>query len=122
MLIRKTDAAECGPLEMEGVEGVSMRVMVGREDGAPNFAMRHFVVAPGGHTPRHHHDYEHEVVVLAGRGEAFDRGEIRPIEAGDVLLVTPDAEHQFRNTGEAPLEFLCLVPLHGACGEPVPGS
>ena len=46
----------------------------------------------------------------------------RPIEAGDVLLVTPDAEHQFRNTGEAPLEFLCLVPLHGACGEPVPGS
>ena len=99
-----------------------MRVMVGKEDGAPNFAMRHFKVDPGGHTPRHSHDYEHQVVILKGRGEAFDQGEHRPISEGDVLFVGADDEHQFLNTGEEPLEFLCLVPLHGACGTPVPGS
>ena len=84
--------------------------------------MRHFSVEPGGHTPRHHHDYEHQVVVLKGRGEAFDQGETREISEGDVIFVGADDEHQFLNTGETPLEFLCLVPLHGACGTPVPGS
>ena len=122
MIIRKTNPDQCDHLEMDGVQGVSMRVMVGREDGAPNFAMRHFVLQPGGHTPHHSHDYEHQVVVLSGNGEALDAGEIRELSAGDVILVEPDVEHQFRNTSDEPLEFLCLVPLHGQCGDPVPGS
>ena len=122
MIIRQTDSTACKPLPMEGVQGVSMRVMVGKEDGAPNFAMRHFKVDPGGHTPRHSHNYEHQVVILKGRGEAFDQGEHRSIAEGDVLFVGADDEHQFLNTSEEPLEFLCLVPLHGACGTPVPGS
>ena len=122
MIIRNTDPAQCEHLDMDGVKGVSMRVMVGREDGAPNFAMRHFIVEPGGFTPHHSHDYEHQVVVLSGSGEALDAGEIRGVSAGDVILVEPDAEHQFRNTGEEPMQFLCLVPLHGRCGDPVPGA
>ena len=122
MLIRSTDSEQCESLDMEGVQGVSMRVMVGRDDGAPNFAMRHFVLAPGGFTPRHSHDYEHQVVVLSGNGEAFDAGEIRTIGAGDVILVEPDMEHQFMNNSDKPMEFLCLVPLHGQCGAPVPAS
>jgi quercetin dioxygenase-like cupin family protein len=122
MIIRQTDSDACAPLSMDGVQGVSMRVMLGREDGTPNFAMRHFVVEPGGHTPRHSHDYEHEVVILSGEGEAFDDGTVRRIASGDVLFVGADDEHQFRNTGSEPLEFLCMVPLHGACGSPVPAS
>ena len=122
MIIRQTDSSACEPVAMDGVEGVSMRVMLGREDGAPNFAMRHFAVAPGGHTPHHSHDYEHQLVILGGQGEAIDKGETRPIGKGDVLYVVANEEHQFRNTGEEPLEFLCLVPLHAACGEPVPAS
>ena len=122
MIIRQTDSGACEPVEMDGVRGVSMRVMVGREDGAPNFAMRHFSLQPGGHTPLHHHDYEHQLVILSGRGEACDRGTMHPIKGGDVLFVSANDEHQFRNTGDVPLEFLCLVPLHGGCGTPVPGS
>lgn len=122
MIIRQADPDSCEPLSMDGVQGVSMRVMVGREDGAPNFAMRHFTVAPGGNTPRHSHDYEHQVLVLEGDGEAFDEGEIRTVTTGDVIYVAPNAEHQFRNTSDKPLQFICLVPLHGACGQEVPGS
>ncbi len=122
MIIRQADPSECNPLAMDGVDGVSMRVMFGREDGAPNFAMRHFTLSPGGHTPRHSHNYEHQVLVLSGTGEAFDEGELRPVNAGDVIYVAPDAEHQFRNNSDKPLEFICMVPLHGACGQAVPGS
>ena len=60
------------PVDMEGAEGCSVRWLVGQEQGAPNFAMRQFEVAVGGHTPKHHHPYEHEVFVLEGSGEVLE--------------------------------------------------
>ena len=57
---------------MEGAAGCRVRWLIGEGDKAPNFAMREFEVAPGGHTPKHFHDYEHEVYVLAGRGTIVD--------------------------------------------------
>ena len=90
--------------------GVFIRVLIGPNDGADNFVMRRFRVAPGGHTPRHTHDWEHEVFVLAGEGELFTPEGPKPIKAGDAILVDPKAEHQFTNTGSQDLEFLCLIP------------
>lgn len=122
MIRTRIDPGDTSPVAMDGVKDVSMRVLLGREHGMPHFSMRHFVVAPGGHTPHHAHDYEHEVVVLAGRGEAEQAGERTEISAGDVLFVAADAVHQFRNTGDEPLQFLCLVPTERDGGGEVPGS
>ncbi|MAB82022.1 MAG: cupin [Phycisphaerae bacterium] len=122
MLIRKTDPATTTPVDMAGVKDTSMQIMVGRDDGAPNFAMRHFVVQPGGHTPHHQHDYEHEVYIVEGRAEAECDGETAAVVAGDVLYVPANAMHQFRNDSDAPMRFLCLVPVTYDCDKPVPGS
>ena len=102
------------PVEMEGATGCTVRWLVGTADGAPNFAMRQFEVAPGGHTPRHSHPYEHEVFILSGEGEVFEGDQPRSLQAGDVVYVAPDEVHQFRNTGGTPLKFLCLVPNSSA--------
>jgi len=114
------------PVAMEGVKGISMRMMVGRSDGAPTFSMRHFTVEPGGHSPRHEHNYEHEVYIIDGVGEAEYDGDTHDIRGGDVLFVEPNVVHQFRNTGAEPLRFLCFVPVSYDCGggqyEPTPGS
>ena len=122
MVIRSLHEAELEPVRMDGAEGARMAVMIGRADGAPSFSMRQFEIAPGGHTPRHSHDYEHEVIVLSGRGEVLLNGAYRALEAGDVVLVPADEEHQFRVIGEEPLRFVCLVPGARNCGEPTPGS
>ena len=53
MLIRNPDDVSPKTMDMPGAERVQMRLMVGREDGAPNFAMRIFDVEPGGQTPHH---------------------------------------------------------------------
>lgn len=98
------------PVELEGSKGCSVRWLVGPEQGAPNFAMRQFEVAAGGHTPRHRHPYEHEVFVLEGTGEVLEGDVAHPLRSGDVIYVRPDEVHQFRNTGNVPLKFLCLVP------------
>jgi len=104
------EAVEQVPVDMPGAEGCSVRWLVGEKEGAPNFAMRQFEVAVGGHTPKHAHPYEHEVFVLEGQGTVLEGDMEHSLRSGDVVYVRPDEVHQFRNTGEVPLKFLCLVP------------
>ncbi|MDY7009809.1 MAG: cupin domain-containing protein [Planctomycetota bacterium] len=110
MKIGKADAVEAKQVEMDQAEGVTMRMLIGPEDGAPTFNMRLFEVAPGGYTPLHTHSWEHEAYILAGEGTVLADGQERPISAGDCVFVDNDEEHQFRNTGGENLKFLCLVP------------
>lgn len=121
MLIRNIEDEPQTPVTMDGAHGVRMALMVGREDGAPNFALRSFTVEPGGHSPRHSHDYEHEVYIVDGGGEVLLDAEYRPIRSGDVVYVPADHEHQFR-AGPSGMRFLCLVPVSRNCGDPTPGS
>ncbi len=100
---------------MEGAERVRMRMLIGPGDGAARFHMRHFEVAPGGHTPLHRHDYEHEVLVLSGRGIVTGGEQQREIGPGDVVWIPPNELHQFRNAGDQPLEFICLIPAPECC-------
>lgn len=122
MLVRPLDPRTTQPLALEGTRGVRMQVVVGRADGAPNFSMRHFAVEPGGFTPRHQHDYEHEVVILEGAARVEYDGAFHDVKQGDVLLIQPNRMHQFVNRGEETLRFLCLVPATFDCGKPTPGS
>lgn len=124
VLIRNIDQTERTPVQMDGVRGASMAVMVGRADGAPHFSLRQFAIEPGGHTPRHRHDYEHEVYVVSGSGTVLLGGRENPIREGDVVYVPANEEHQFRSADgqEGPLRFLCVVPVEQNCGGPVPGS
>lgn len=122
MLIRRAAEMDGRLVDMPGVEGVRMRLLLGRADGAPTFAMRHFTVEPGGHTPHHRHNYEHGIYVVGGCGTVEVGGERRPIRAGDSLFIEPNALHHFRaDQGEA-LQFLCMVPTTFDCGQPTPGS
>lgn len=87
-----------------------MQLAISPRDGAPNFAMRVFEISPGGHTPLHKHPYEHEVFVLEGAGTIWRDGREVAIKPGDVLYVPGDEQHQFKNAGNAPFKFMCLIP------------
>jgi len=123
-LIRNIHEETMNEVNMPGVSGAKMAIMVGREDKAPNFALRSFEVVAGGHTPKHSHDYEHEVYVVSGNGQVLLEGKMHDIREGDVLYVPANEEHQFTvdaDSGES-LRFLCVVPVEQNCGGPVPGS
>lgn len=127
MLIRNINQTATKPVKMDGVKGASMAVMAGREDGVPNFSLRHFSVEPGGYTPRHSHDYEHEVFIVSGGGTVLLEGAERPIRQGDVIYVPADQEHQFKaapadGNDAGGLRFLCIIPVTRNCGDPTPGS
>lgn len=118
MKVAPCESIEQQPVQMPGASQCRVRWLIGTPDGAPNFAMRQFEVAPGGYTPRHSHPYEHEVYVLDGEGTVTEGNQVHPIRAGDIVYVAPDEIHQFRNAGDRPLKFLCLVP-HSSASLPV---
>ncbi len=98
--------AERGALDLK------VRWLITKEIGAENFAMRLFEIAPGGYSPFHSHPWEHEVFVLDGEGVVVGKEHEKRFEADDVIFILPNEKHQFRNTGERPLKFLCIVPMH----------
>jgi len=98
------------PVDSDGAAGCRMRCLIGPDDAAPSFSMRHFEIAPGGHTPKHSHAHEHEVYVLEGEGVVVEGNREHPIRPGVAVFVPPNQAHQFRNTGSGTLKFLCLIP------------
>jgi len=72
--------------------------------------LRLFEMEPGGCSPLHSHSWEHEVFILKGEGTVFGAGEERKFKANNVIFIPPNEKHQFKNTGETTLKFLCLIP------------
>jgi quercetin dioxygenase-like cupin family protein len=94
----------------EKAKGVAARVVIGKADGADNFCMRVFEISAGGNTPKHTHDWEHEMFIHQGKGEVFGNGQWNKVETGNVLFIPGNEEHQIMNTGAEALIVVCLVP------------
>lgn len=91
--------------------GVSttMQVLISSEEG-PNFAMRRFIMQPGGGMPRHTNTVEHEQYVLRGRARIGIQEQEYEVQAGDVVFIPEGVPHFYQNIGDEPFEFLCLIP------------
>jgi quercetin dioxygenase-like cupin family protein len=101
------------PMTGDGIEGVAKRVLVSPEDGWDGWVMRLFDVEPGGHTPKHAHDWPHINFVASGSGVLLLDGKEHTLEAGSYAYVPSNREHQFRAAPEASLSFICIVPEGG---------
>ncbi|MDP8201047.1 MAG: cupin domain-containing protein [Candidatus Tenebribacter burtonii] len=96
---------------MEGARKAKIRWLISEKDKAPNFAMRMFEVEPGGFTPYHSHSWEHENFIVEGTGSLVTEDGELPFKPGDVIFVDSHMKHNYKNTGETTLKFLCLIPL-----------
>jgi quercetin dioxygenase-like cupin family protein len=110
MKVVHCESIPLAPVQIEGAVGAMTRCLIGQDDGAPSFTMRQFEIVPGGCTPKHAHGHEHEVFVLEGAAVVLLGGAEHALRPGTAVFVPPNVVHQFRNTGSAPLKFLCLIP------------
>jgi len=110
MVVRDYQEVELRDIEEPGAEGVRIRQVITKREGAPHFTMRVFDVAPGGYTPFHEHDWEHEVFVLEGEGVVVSEQGEHPLASGVTVFVSGGEMHNFRNTGSDVLRFICLIP------------
>ena len=96
--------------DSDNVHGVTGRVVIGKTDGANNFCMRFFELTEGGFSPRHFHEWEHEILIHSGQGEVLSEGAWVPVTTGFTIFIPGNEEHQLRNTGATPLIFACMIP------------
>ena len=98
------------PVQMEGADKAKMRLVIGKDHGAPNFYMRIFELEPGGHTPYHQHPFEHENYIMDGKGELVREDGKEPLKVGDIVFIPGGVMHQYRNAGKEVFRFICLIP------------
>ena len=98
------------PIEPVGAgSGTARQILIGPDD-APNFAMRRFIMEPGGGMPRHTNTVEHEQYVLRGRAQIGIGDEEFVVQQGDIVFIPQGIPHWYKAEGDEPFEFLCLVP------------
>ena len=102
--------AEPKHFDADNVKGVTGRVVIGKADQANNFCMRFFELSEGGFSPRHSHEWEHEIIIHSGKREVLCEEEWIPVNTGHVIFIPGNEDHQIRNAGEDPLVFACLIP------------
>jgi quercetin dioxygenase-like cupin family protein len=107
-LVRHADEVEYEAVS--AAEGMHKGVLVGEDDGAPNLAIRRFVLDPGAEVPKHTNEIEHEQYVLGGEYVVGIGEEEYTVEAGDSLLIPAGTVHWYRNEGDAEGSFICAVP------------
>jgi quercetin dioxygenase-like cupin family protein len=95
---------------VEAADGLRKGVLVSEADGAPNFAIRRFTLAPGAAVPKHTNEVEHEQYVLAGEYTVGLGDEEVEVSVGDSLLIPAGTVHWYRNDGDEEGAFLCAVP------------
>jgi len=86
-----------------------VQVLVGPADGAPNFALRRFIMGTGGGMPLHTNLVEHEQYVLAGRAKIRIGDRVHEVSAGNALYIPAGVPHSYEVV-DGPFEFLCIVP------------
>ena len=91
-------------------EGLRKGVLLGDDQGTPNFDMRRFVLEPGARVPRHTNEVEHEQFVVEGTYVVGIGEETHTVSAGDSLLIPAGVDHWYRNDTDTRGSFLCVVP------------
>jgi quercetin dioxygenase-like cupin family protein len=95
---------------VDAADGLEKGVLVGPDQGAPNFAIRRFTLAPGADVPEHTNEVEHEQYVLEGEYVVGIDDEEHVVSEGDSLLIPAGTVHWYRNESEQEGAFLCAVP------------
>jgi quercetin dioxygenase-like cupin family protein len=113
MPVIKYKEVEHKKIEGEGIAHVTKAVPIGKNVGWDGHTMRVFRIAPGGHTPRHQHDWEHVNYIISGKGKLFLDGKEYEVNEKDFAFVPPNTPHQFQNPYDKDFEFICIVPDKG---------
>jgi len=111
MKINTNNEIPASDVLMEGARGVKMKILLGYDEGSDKIIMRHFIIASGGNTPYHQHNYEHLVKIESNRGIVVDEdGNDHEVMKGQSIFVKANEKHQFRNPFKEDFEFTCIIP------------
>ena len=92
-----------------GGTATARQVLIG-DDLSPHFAIRRFVMEPGGGMPLHTNTVEHGQYVLTGHATIRMGDDTVRVMAGDSVHIPAGVPHSYQVEGDERFEFLCVVP------------
>ncbi len=95
------------------VKNATMKALVGPNEGWDSHVLRVLTLDVNGYSPLHKHPWPHINYVLEGEGEIEIDGVITKVFEGSYAFIEGNKLHQFRNTGNTPFRFICIVPKEG---------
>ena len=95
--------------EVKAGQKTYRQILIG-PDEAPNFAMRRFIIEPGGSMPEHTNSVEHEQYVLRGKAQIGIADKVYEVTQGTIVYIPADVPHWYKTIGNHAFEFLCIVP------------
>lgn len=108
-LVRRDESNEYRPVT--DAEDLLRSDLLSEADGVPNFELRRYVVKPGAAVGKHRNTIEHEQYVLEG-SYTIGIGETEyEVGEGDSVFIPAGTVHWYRNDGDLPVTYLCVVPL-----------
>ncbi len=80
-----------------------------RQNTVARYSIAHAVVAPNEHSIQHRLLTSEVYYILNGNGIIHIDDESAAVTTGDAVDIPPKSVQWIENTGEQPLEFLCIV-------------
>ncbi|WP_291764636.1 cupin domain-containing protein [Caldivirga sp. UBA161] len=94
---------------LKGTKGFYVQWLVAKEHGSVKYAVRRFVVKPGGYMPLHNHKYTEAVVILKGKLRIRGNGVLYDLGPGSFFFTGPYEPHSLENIGDEDAEFICVI-------------
>lgn len=85
------------------------QVLISSKEGS-NFAMRKFIIEPGGYMPLHTNSVEHEQYILNGQAKVQIGDQFLNVKKNDIIYIPKGVEHNYATIGDETFEFLCMIP------------
>ncbi|MFH1984915.1 MAG: cupin domain-containing protein [Pseudomonadota bacterium] len=113
MIVANEKKTAAVPINSIEVHEAAMKVLISADEGWQDHVMRIVELGQNGYSPKHAHDWPHINYVVAGSGQLHMDGVDHEMEVGAYAFVPEGTVHQFKNTGETPFRFICIVPNRG---------
>lgn len=94
---------------LKGTRGFYIQWLVTKDHGSLKYAVRRFIVKPGGYMPLHNHKYTEAVVILRGKLKVRGNGKVYELGPGDFFFTGPYEPHAIENVGNEDAEFICVI-------------
>lgn len=107
VIVKSSDAF---PMDTVGAGKGTRRSVLISESDAPHFALRKFVMEPGGGMPLHTNTVEHEQYILRGAASVLIGDVVHEVKEGDVVFIPEGVPHSYQADATIGFEFLCMVP------------
>ena len=113
MAVFHIDTTASQHFDNDTMKKVTKQILIDEGKGWESHVMRLFTLGKGGCSPKHEHPWPHIAFIVSGEGTLMIDGEETGVNRGSYAFVPPNSNHQFRNTGDGDMQFICIVPKEG---------